>query len=76
MDFDNYLPESKDLGLLRVDFLTIKNALKPNPKEMFSQIKGKVPPVLKDRILVVKEWLEERIQSITGVVITVDDHVT
>ena len=31
-DFDNYLPEIKDLGLLKIDLHKVKSELKPNPK--------------------------------------------
>jgi len=74
-DFDNYLPETKDLGLLRIDFLKVKQKLKPNPKEAFDKIRKELPLVIKRRILSKREWLIERIDSITSTVIDVDQFV-
>ena len=37
-DFDNYLPELKDLGLLRIDFNKVKQKIKPNPKDAFERL--------------------------------------
>lgn len=50
-DFDNYLPESKDLGFIRIDFSKIKQKLKPNPKEVFDKLRKELPLVIKRRIL-------------------------
>src|SRR5690606_29373111 len=38
-DFDNFLPDNKDLGLLKIDFHKVKQKLKPNPKEIFDKLK-------------------------------------
>lgn len=74
-DFDNYLPESKDLGLLRIDFSKIKQKLKPNPKDVFDRLRKELPLAIKRRILSKKQWLNERIDSITSTVIDVDQFV-
>jgi dynein heavy chain len=74
-DFDNYLPEVKDLGLLRIDFTKIKQKLKPNPKEVFDKIKKDFPFIIKERIRAKKDWLLARIDSITSTVIDVDQFV-
>ena len=49
-DFDNYLPEGKDLGLLKVSFHKVKNELKPNPKKTFEKIKKELPLVIRRRL--------------------------
>ena len=74
-DFDNYLPESKDLGLLRIDFSKIKQKLKPNPKDVFDRLRKELPLAIKRRILSKKQWLNDRIDSITSTVIDVDQFV-
>lgn len=74
-DFDNYLPESKDLGLLRIDFSKIKQKLKPNPKDVFDRLRKELPLAIKRRILNKKQWLNDRIDSITSTVIDVDQFV-
>ena len=38
-DFENYLPQEKDLGLLRINFKKVKLQLKPNPRHIFETIK-------------------------------------
>lgn len=74
-DFDNYLPESKDLGLLRIDFKKCKQKIKPSPKEVFDKVKKEFPLVIKRRIMSKKNWLLDRIDSITSAVIDVDQFV-
>ena len=74
-DFDNYLPESKDLGLLKVSFHKVKGEIKPNPKKTFEKIKKELPLVIRRRLNNKKEWLNDRIHSISSPAIEVDDYV-
>ena len=74
-DFDNYLPEGKDLGLLKVNFHKVKNALKPNPKKTFERIKKELPLVIRRRLIKKKEWLNDRIASISSPAIEVDEYI-
>jgi hypothetical protein len=64
-DFDNYLPESKDLGMLRVDFFSIKQKLKPSPKECFDKMRKMLPPEIKRRIEQCKVWIVKQSGELT-----------
>ena len=55
-EFEEFLPEIKDLGLLRIDFLAIKQALLPNPKKAFDTLRTSMPPVVRKRIDANSEW--------------------
>ena len=74
-DFENYLPQEKDLGLLRIDFKKVKQQLKPNPRHVFDTIKKQLPLNIKRRIIDKKKWLLERIKSIESPAIGVDQFV-
>jgi hypothetical protein len=74
-DFDNYLPETKDLGILKINFHRIKQKLKPNPKEIFEKLKRELPLVIRRRLNSKKQWLYERIHSISSPAIEVDEYV-
>ena len=74
-DFDNYLPEGKDLGLLKVNFHKVKNQLKPNPKKTFERIKKELPAVIRLRLNQEKQWLSDQIESISSPAIEVDEYV-
>lgn len=74
-DFDNYLPEVKDLGLLKVDFHKVKQKLKPNPKETFDRLRKELPLIIRRRLHSKKEWLIARIESISSPAIEVDEYV-
>lgn len=50
-DFDNYLPESKDLDLLRIDISKIKIKIKPNPRDAFDILRKEFSLVIKMRVL-------------------------
>ena len=55
-EFDNYLPETKDLGMLWVDFFGIKQKLKPSPKECYEKLRKAFPAEIKWRIEACKLW--------------------
>ena len=74
-DFENYLPESKDLVLLRIDFNKVKQKIKPNPKDAFERLRKELSFVIQKRILQKKQWLNDKIDLITSTVIDVDQFV-
>lgn len=74
-DFDNYLPEVKDLGLLKIELHKVKNELKPNPKKIFEKLSRMLPKEIKSRLNTKKEWLLERIESISSRAIEVEEYV-
>lgn len=74
-DFDNYLPEGKDLGTLKVNFHKVKSELKPNPKKTFEKLKKEFPLIIRRRLASKKEWIQDRIKSISSPAIEVDEYV-
>jgi len=56
-EFEEYLPAKKDLGMLWVDFGSIKTALKPKPQECFDKIKKRLPPEIKWRVEDCWKWI-------------------
>ena len=50
--------------MLRIDFLPIKQALRPNPKKYFTKIRDTLPGVVKKRIEESKTWLTNQISRI------------
>ena len=74
-DFDNYLPETKDLGLLKINFHKIKMRLKPSPKDIFQKLGKEIPLIIRRRLNNKKQWLNEQIKSISSPAIEVDEYV-
>ena len=55
--FDDKIPEDKDLGLMRVEFKSIKMAIKDQPKKLMQMMKDILPQMVKSRIWDCKIWL-------------------
>ena len=73
--FDNNLPPVKDLGLVRLQFEDIKNALKPVPQQCMNRVKNSLPPVVKQRLELARDWLVKQEARIKGSVLEVEDFV-
>ena len=70
-----YLPEITDLGMMKIDMRDIKRALVPNPMHARREISEIIPSFIRERCEVMKDWLGESIERISGDVNTVDEFV-
>jgi dynein heavy chain, axonemal len=73
--FKVFVPSHKDLGLLRVRFQDLKNALSPQPKLCLARLKEILPRMVRSRIEKVKEWMEEHIRLLRTFPTNVDEYV-
>jgi hypothetical protein len=51
------LPDSKDIGMIRIDCSAVKKMLVPSPKDNLKELKDLLPKVIKERIEDQKKWL-------------------
>jgi hypothetical protein len=63
-EFEEVLPDSKDIGMIRIDCLSVKNLLLPSPKDNLKELKDLLPKVIKERIEDQKKWLRKQINEI------------
>jgi len=64
-EFDDFLPDTKDLGMLRIDFSNIKKALKPNPWECFEKLRKMIPPEIKRWVEECWKWIQRQTHELT-----------
>ena len=57
--YKDLLPESKDVGMIKVNTLTIREKLVPVPKECLDILKSLLPQTVKTRIQNEQIWLQE-----------------
>ena len=57
-EFEDMLPSDKELGLLMVNFYTVKSNMIPNPKEKFEILRKTIPPQVRRWIEDSKVWIE------------------
>jgi hypothetical protein len=48
--YEDLLPESKDVGMIKVNTLEIREKLMPVPKKCLDNLKRELPRIVKDRI--------------------------
>jgi hypothetical protein len=58
-EFANFMPQTKDLGLLRVKFNELISALSPQPEHCRDKLKAILPKTIKSRIATIKKWMDE-----------------
>lgn len=75
-DFEDYIHDSRDLGMLKVDFREVKKELVPSPQKCLQEMKRKIPSLVKARLHAHRDWIETQIKAITARVETVDEYVT
>lgn len=63
--YDDLLPESKDVGMIKVNTLAIREKLLPVPAECRATLKGLLPATVKSRIQAQQRWLQEQINAIS-----------
>lgn len=73
--FEQFLPEQKDIGMLRIRIKDVKSSLTPSPQRGFDEIKTLLPPVIKQRTEESIDWLSKQIESISGKINSVNDFV-
>ena len=56
--YEDLLPESKDIGMIKVSTEEIQKMLKPIPQEKLSLLKRMLPAIVRRRIKQQHEWLE------------------
>jgi len=75
-EFANFIPQSKDLGLLRVRFNELTSALSPQPKNCLNKLKEILPKMVKSRIEKIRRWMEEQIRTLKVFPTNVDEYVS
>jgi len=73
--FDEILPESKDVGMIRVNCNSIKVKLNPSPRDNLKKLKDLLPRVVKERIDKQKRWLLQMIDTIKTPPTKVEEYV-
>lgn len=73
--FENYLPEQRDVGMIRIDTIAIRQKLLPSPKKNLDYLKELLPRILKERIENKKDWLKKYIAIIKQPPGTVEAYV-
>lgn len=61
--------------MMKIDMRDIKRALVPNPMHARREISEIIPSFIRERCEVMKDWLGESIERISGDVNTVDEFV-
>lgn len=74
-EFKGFVASQKDLGLVRVRFEELKNALSPQPKECLMRLKQILPKMVKERIEKIRVWMEEHIRLLKTFPTNVDEFV-
>lgn len=57
--YEDLLPESKDVGMIKVNTLSIREKLMPVPKECIERLRAQLPVTVKNRIQEQQRWLQE-----------------
>lgn len=63
--YEDLLPESKDVGMIKVNTQQIKDKLMPVPKRCIDELKRGLPRIVKERIQRQQHWLQEQINAIS-----------
>lgn len=58
------LPEIKELGVVRINCVTIKQKLTPYPKYCLDMLRKYMPGTLKDRFQSHQDWLSTQIKKV------------
>lgn len=57
VEYDELLPESKDVGMIKVNTIAIREKLVPTPKKYLDILRDLLPSIVKSRIHEKQEWL-------------------
>jgi hypothetical protein len=63
-EFEELLPDSREVGMIRVECDQIKKLLVPAPKEYLRELTILLPNIVKGRIDKEKKWLQDQINQI------------
>ena len=55
--YEDLLPDSKDIGMIKVNTLAIRDQLMPLPKEKLAILRKLLPSIVKTRIQNQQNWL-------------------
>ena len=55
--YEDFLPDSKDVGMIKVNTQKIKEVLMPVPKNCIEKLKKNLPRIVKERIQKQQRWL-------------------
>ena len=61
--------------MFKIELREILNSLTPNPKEAFEKVRKSIPPMVKFRLERSKDWLVERIGTLSGKISNVNGFV-
>lgn len=74
-EFKDFVPAVKDLGLLRVRFTQLKDALAPQPVQTLAKLQTMLPKMVRSRMEAIRQWMEEQIRSLQTYPTNVDEYV-
>lgn len=69
------MPETKEVGMIRVDCNAIKKLLVPSPQECFKTLQQMLPRICRDRVAKEAKWLKDQINDIKKPALKVNEYV-